>query len=160
MEDPNKKIPNFGLWCSLPPQKKKDKKTRGRFARKHFSPSALPAAETPFHIDAASVSARGDAQCVWSHESSISSSHEETWQCLRKLHCSRLLRASCCASGPTSVFKLFCARSASFSPQVARRLYLRARRSARAELRRCSAQYTSALQGCDFPPRERFDTHD
>ena len=49
------------------------------------------------------MSARGDAQCVWSHESSISSSyfplelrraisHESG---LRKLHCSRLLRASC-----------------------------------------------------------------
>ena len=45
-------------------------------ARKHFSPSAHPAAETPFYIAAASVSARGDAQCVWSHESSISSSYE------------------------------------------------------------------------------------
>ena len=57
-----------------PPQKKK--KTRGRLARKHFSPGAHPAAETPFYIAAASVSARGDAQCVWSHESSISSSYE------------------------------------------------------------------------------------
>ena len=45
-------------------------------ARKHFSPGAHPAAETPFYIAAASVSARGDAQCVWSHESSISSSYE------------------------------------------------------------------------------------
>ena len=72
-------------------------------ARKHFSTGAHPAAETPFYIAAASVSARGDAQCVWSHESSISSSyfplelrraisHESG---LRKLHCSRLLRASC-----------------------------------------------------------------
>ena len=52
------------------------KKTRGRLARKHFSPGAHPAAETPFYIAAASVSARGDAQCVWSHESSISSSYE------------------------------------------------------------------------------------
>ena len=51
-------------------------KTRGRLARKHFSPGAHPAAETPFYITAASVSARGDAQCVWSHESSISSSYE------------------------------------------------------------------------------------
>ena len=79
------------------------KKTRGRLARKHFSTGAHPAAETPFYIAAASVSARGDAQCVWSHESSISSSyfplelrraisHESG---LRKLHCSRLLRASC-----------------------------------------------------------------
>ena len=51
-------------------------KTRGRLARKHFSPGAHPAAETPFYIAAASVSARGDAQCVWSHESSISSSYE------------------------------------------------------------------------------------
>ena len=50
--------------------------TRGRLARKHFSPGAHPAAETPFYIAAASVSARGDAQCVWSHESSISSSYE------------------------------------------------------------------------------------
>ena len=32
--------------------------TRGQLARKHFPPSALPAAETPFCIDAASVSAR------------------------------------------------------------------------------------------------------
>ena len=46
-------------------------------ARKHFSPGAHPAAETPFYIAAASVSARGDAQCVWSHESSISSSYEK-----------------------------------------------------------------------------------
>ena len=45
-------------------------------ARKHFSPGAHPAAETPFYIAAASVSARGDAQRVWSHESSISSSYE------------------------------------------------------------------------------------
>ena len=45
-------------------------------ARKHFSPGAHPAAETPFYIAAASVSARGDGQCVWSHESSISSSYE------------------------------------------------------------------------------------
>ena len=80
-----------------------EQKTRGRLARKHFSTGARPAAETPFYIAAASVSARGDAQCVWSHESSISSSyfplelrraisHESG---LRKLHCSRLLRASC-----------------------------------------------------------------
>ena len=53
-----------------------NKKTRGRLARMHFSPGAHPAAETPFYIAAASVSARGDAQCVWSHESSISSSYE------------------------------------------------------------------------------------
>ena len=77
--------------------------TRGRLARKHLSTGAHPAAETPFYIAAASVSACGDAQCVWSHESSISSSdfplelrraisHESG---LRKLHCSRLLRASC-----------------------------------------------------------------
>ena len=45
-------------------------------ARKHFSPGAHPAAETPFYIAAARVSSRGDAQCVWSHESSISSSYE------------------------------------------------------------------------------------
>ena len=45
-------------------------------ARKHFLPGAHPAAETPFYISAASVSARGDAQCVWSHESPISSSYE------------------------------------------------------------------------------------
>ena len=82
---------------------KQNKTTRGRLARKHFSTGAHPAAETPFYIAAASVSARGDALCVWSHESSISSSyfplelrraisHESG---LRKLHCSRLLRASC-----------------------------------------------------------------
>ena len=53
----------------------KRKETRGRLARKHFSTGAHPAAETPFYIAAASVSARGDAQCVWSHESSISSSY-------------------------------------------------------------------------------------
>ena len=52
------------------------KNTRGRLARKHFSPGAHPAAETPFYIAAVSVSARGDAQCVWSHENSISSSYE------------------------------------------------------------------------------------
>ena len=32
--------------------------TRGRLARKHFAPGAHPAAETPFYIAAASVSAR------------------------------------------------------------------------------------------------------
>ena len=71
--------------------------TRGRLARKHFSTGAHP------YIAAASVSARGDAQCVWSHESSISSSyfHLELRRAishesgLRKPHCSRLLRASC-----------------------------------------------------------------
>ena len=57
----------------LPPPRKK---TRGRLARKNFSPGAHPAAETPFYIAAASVSARGDAQCVWAHESSISSSYQ------------------------------------------------------------------------------------
>ena len=90
-------------------QKEIPPKTRGRLARKHFSTGAHPAAETPFYIAAASVSAHGDAQCVWSHESSISSSYfplelrraisHETG--LRKLHCSRLprklLSASCCA---------------------------------------------------------------
>ena len=50
--------------------------TRGRLARKHFSPGAHPVVETPFYIAAASVSVRGDVQCVWSHESSISSSYE------------------------------------------------------------------------------------
>ena len=66
-----------GSICPIPPSPPKPpKKTRGRLARKHFSPSAHPAAETPFYIAAASVSARGDAQCVLSHESSISSSYE------------------------------------------------------------------------------------
>ena len=91
----------------------------------------MSATETPFYIAAASVSARGDAQCVWSHESSISSfyfplelrraiSHESG---LRKLQCSRLLRASC-------------------SVQVA--------------LRKCSEQV--ALRKCSAPvaPRKRF----
>ena len=106
-------------------------KTRRRLARKHFSTGAHPAAETPFYIAAASVSARGDAQCVWSHESSISSSyfplelrraisHESG---LRKLHCSRLLRASC---------------------------------SLQAAARKCSVQV--ALRKCSAPvaPRKRF----
>ena len=84
-------------------------------ARKHFSPSALPAAETPFYIDAASVSARGDAQCVWSHESSISSSYARKHGSV----CASCIVPGCCAqvalckllhaSGSTSVFKLFCA---------------------------------------------------
>ena len=60
---------------ALKPRRKK-RKNRGRLARKQFSPGAHPAAETPFYIAAASVSARGDAQRVWSHESSISSSYE------------------------------------------------------------------------------------
>ena len=65
----------LGMLCLTPPPPPK-KKTRKRLARKHFSPGAHPTAETPFYIAAASVSARGDAQCVWSHESSISSSYE------------------------------------------------------------------------------------
>ena len=126
-------------------------------AQKHFFPSALPAAETRFYIDAASVSARGDAQCVWSHESSISSSYERKHGSV----CASCIVPGCCAqvalckllhaSGSTSVFKLFRARCASFSPQDARRLYLCAGFSARAELWTSSARYTSALQGCDFP---------
>ena len=43
---------------------------------KAFFPRSSSAAETPFYIAAARVSSRGDAQCVWSHESSISSSYE------------------------------------------------------------------------------------
>ena len=114
--------------------------TRGRLARKHFSTGAHPAAETPFYIAPASVSARGDAQCVWSHESFISSSyfplelrraisHESG---LRKLHCSRLLRASCSLH----------AASRKCSVQVA--------------LRKCSEQV--ALRKCSAPvaPRKRF----
>ena len=82
-------------------------------------PPVLIQPRTPFYIAAASVSARGDAQCAWSHESSISSSYfplelrraisDESG--LRKLHCSRLLRASAlckllCAS---ALRKLLCA---------------------------------------------------
>ena len=44
----------YQMWEPTPP-----KKTRGRLARKHFSPGAHPAAETPLYIAAASVSARG-----------------------------------------------------------------------------------------------------
>ena len=108
-------------------------------ARSPFAP-AHPAAETPFYIAAASVSARGDAQCVWSHESSISSSyfplelrralsHESG---LRQLHCSRLLRASCSLQ----------AAARKCSVQVA--------------LRKCSEQV--ALRKCSAPvaPRKRF----
>ena len=43
-------------------------KTRGRLARKHFSPGAHPSLRR--------ACPRADAQCVWSHESSISSSYE------------------------------------------------------------------------------------
>ena len=81
-----------------------------------------------------------DAQCVWSHESSISSSyfplelrraisHESG---LRKLHCSRLLRASCSLQ----------AAARKCSVQVA--------------LRKCSEQV--ALRKCSAPvaPRKRF----
>ena len=113
--------------CSVPIFSRRQ--TRGRLARKHFSTGAHPAAETPFYIAAASVSARGDAQCVWSHESSISSSyfplelrraisHESG---LRKLHCSRLLRASC--SLQAAARKRFAhVPCASWSVQVALRL--------------------------------------
>ena len=130
---------NVSSTCALkgnhPPNK-----TRGRLARKHFSTGAHPAAETPFYIAAASVSARGDAQCVWSHESSISSSyfplelrraisHESG---LFKLHCSRLLRASCSLQ----------AAARKCSVQVA--------------LRKCSEQV--ALRKCSAPvaPRKPF----
>ena len=126
----------------MPPRRcgSSSRKTRGRLARKHFSTGAHPAAEAPFYIAAASVSARGDAQCVWSHESSISSSyfplelrratsHESG---LRKLHCSRLLRASCSLQ----------AAARKCSVQVA--------------LRKCSEQV--ALRKCSAPvaPRKRF----
>ena len=63
------------------------------------------------------------------------------------------LSASCCTqvarhlSSSCSVHVALC----KFSPQDARRLCLCARCSASAELWRCSAHYTSALQGCDFP---------
>ena len=92
--------------------------TRGRLARKLFSPSALPAAVTPVYIDAASVSARGDAQCVWSHESS---SHRPTrgnmavsaqaalFQAAARKLLSKLLHAS----GSTSAFKLRCSAQVS-----------------------------------------------
>ena len=124
--------------------------TRGRLARKHFSPSALPAAKTHFYIAAASVSARGDAQCVWSHESSISLSYERK----RGSVCASCIVPGCCAqvalcSGSTPVFKLFCvALCKSFSRKT---LGACVNAQDAHELWRCSAHYTSALQGCDFP---------
>ena len=148
------------------PQQPGKNKTRGRLARKHFSTGAHPAAETPFYIAAASVSARGDAQCVWSHESSISSSyfplelrraisHESG---LRKLHCSRLLRASCSLQAAarccTQVLR------ASWSVQV-----LCASCSAQALCASCSVQALCACAlcklvcaSCSAPvaPRKRF----
>ena len=109
------------------------------------------------HLFTSMRRARGDAQCVWSHESSISSSYERQHGSV----CASCIVPGCCAqvalckllhaSGSTSVFKLFCARCSVQVAQDARRLYLRARCSAGAELWRCSAHYTSALQGCDFP---------
>ena len=82
----------------------------------YSSPSALPTAETPFYIDALSVSARGHAQCVCSHESPVSSSYERKHRSV----CASCIVPGCCAqvalckllhaSGSTSVFKLFCAR--------------------------------------------------
>ena len=146
-------------------------KTRGRLARKHFSTGARPAAETPFYIAAASVSARGDAQCVWSHESSISSSyfplelrraisHESG---LRKLHCSRLLRASCslqAAARKCSVQVALrkcseqvalrkCCRSCGGVLRVLR-LYLKVA-ILQPELRGCAPRTTFVLKSCDFP---------
>ena len=128
--------PSPHSFARAPQESQTPRETRGRLARKHFSPSALPAAETPFYIDAASASARGDAQCVCSHERSISSSYERK----HGSACASCIVPGCCAqvalckllhaSGSTSVFKLFCARCASFSPQDARRLYLCAKCSA------------------------------
>ena len=113
-----------------------------------------------------------DAQCVWSHESSISSSwfplklrraisHESG---LRKLQCSRLLRASCSlqaaarkCSVQVALCKLLCA---SWSVQVALRQLLRASAlrmcSVQVALRKCSEQV--ALRTCSAPvaPRKRF----
>ena len=150
-------------------------KTRGRLARKHFSPGAHPAAETPFYIAAASVSARGDAQCVWSHESSISSSYQRkhgsaAQVALRQLRmCSvqvglcKLLCASalCKCSVQVALRKLLCA---SDSAQVALRkccrscgnvlrvlfLYLKVA-IFQPELRECAPRTTFVLKSCDFP---------
>ena len=134
---------------------KKNKQTRGRLARKHFSTGAHPAAETPFYIAAASVSARGDAQCVWSHESSISSSyfplelrraisHESG---LRKLHCSRLLRASCSLQAAarccTEVLCASCSAPVAPCKRFARVLCVQV------ALRKCSEQV--ALRKCSAP---------
>ena len=158
-----------------------EKKTRGRLARKHFSTGAHPAAEPPFYIAAASVSACGNAQCVWSHESSISSSyfplelrraisHESG---LRKLHCSaqvalcKLLRASAlckllCAS---ALSKLLCA---SALRQLLRASALRmcsaqvglckllCACSVQVALRKCSEQAALRKGSAPVAPRKRF----
>ena len=135
------RAPAESEWCSTTPwgcRRMADE--LGRLARKHFSTGAHPAAETPFYIAAASVSARGHAQCVWSHESSISSSyfplelrcaisHESG---LRKLHCSRLLRASCSLQ----------AAARKCSVQVA--------------LRKCSEQVAPRKCSAPVAPRKRF----
>ena len=108
-------------------------KARGRLARKHFSTGAHPAAETPFYIAAASVSARGDAQCVWSHESSISSSYFPLELCRAISHESglRCIVPGCCAQ--VALCKLLHAAARKRSMQVA--------------LRKCSAPVA---------PRKRF----
>ena len=106
--------------------------TRGRLARKHFSTGAHPAAETPFYIAAASVSARGDAQCVWSHESSISSSYFPLeLRRATKMVCASCIVPGCCVQ--VALCKLLHAAARKCSVQVA--------------LRKCSAPVA---------PRKRF----
>ena len=127
--------------------------TRGKLARKHFSPSAHPAAETPFYIDAASVSARGDAQCVWSYESSIPSSYERKHGSV----CASCIVPDCCAQvalckllhggGSTSVFKLLCAR---YSVQVSLRKTLGACICAPAQPELSCGGAPRTIR-CDFP---------
>ena len=59
-------------------------------ARKHFSPSVLTLMKW-----ACPRAATLNVMCMLARELHLIVLREETWQCLRKLHCSRLLRASC-----------------------------------------------------------------
>ena len=72
--------------------------TRGRLARKHFSPGAHPAAETPFYIAAASVSARvnvyGHMRAPSHHPSFLSNCAARF---LTKVVCASCVVPGCCA---------------------------------------------------------------
>ena len=107
--------------------------TRRRLARKHFSPSALPAVETPFYIDAASVSARGNAQCVCmrapSHRPTRGNMAVFAQAALFQAAARKLLSASCC----TQVARHL---SSSCSAHVALCKFLSARRSALVSVRK------------------------
>ena len=152
-------------------------KTRGQLARKHFSTGAHPAAETPFYIAAASVSARGTLS-VYGHMRAPS--HHPTFlsncavRFLTKVVCANCIVPGCCAqvalckllhasalrkqvalrkcSAPVAPRKRFAhVLCASWSVQAALRQLLRA-----SALLMCSVQV--ALRKCSAPvaPCKRF----